>query len=451
MKYIILLLICINISNAQSWKQVKEIADDVYVHSIFYPKNDAKTMLVLADSIPIDKSNKSIFPSYFAQLIGYGYYQSNDGGVTFPTHNIMNNYIMLSMSETNDNKWIASVLEKNINKIGFSVDKGKTWDFESSECALPSKILNFLPLENSIVGAAVSTGYGYVESDNNFIGCERNDTLNVSIRDIKRLNNKIFFTSDDNAKGGVYFSNNLGDSWKKDQQGLSGLRINTVCPSPAYDVYNYVVCGADKYNIDKYEGAGIYISSDNGDTWKLQGASNAKVYDIEYHPKFPLLMVAACGTDGVFLSTNGGLVWSAMNTGLPEGFDVRYVSIPNKDISSDGYEIYLGVFGKGLWKSSGINFTLVSVDKYELNSLEITSVGPNPFENNFEMYLNSNTNELVDISIIDLKGETILERKDFINKGSNLLSFRNLDFNSGMYFLSVNSSQGIVNYKLIKK
>lgn len=451
MKYIILLLICLNISNAQSWKQVKEIADDVYVHSIFYPKSDANTMIVLADSIPIDKSNKSIFPSYFAQLIGYGYFQSNDGGKTFPTQNLMNNYIMLSISETNDNKWVASVLDKNINKLGYSNDKGKTWEFESSECVLSSKILNFIPLENKMIAGAVATGYGYIESDNNFINCKKNDTVNVSIRDIKRLNNKLFFASDDNAKSGVYFSNNLGDSWKKDQQGLAGLRINTVCPSPQYDYFNYVLCGADKYNIDSYVGAGIYISSDNGDTWKIQGANGAKVYDIEYHPKYPLLMVAACGEDGVFVSTNGGLVWTAINSGLPDGYDVRYVSIPNKELNNDGYEIYLGIFGKGLWKSNGIKPELTSINRNDLNQLDIVSLGPNPFDNHFDLYINSSIAEEVDVSIIDLKGEILLERKEYINNGTNLLNFNNITFDSGVYFLTLKSSQGILNYKLIKK
>ena len=451
MKYLIIFIISVYVADAQSWNQVKEIADDVYVHSIFYPKTDANTMIVLADSIPIDKSSKSIFPSYFAQLIGYGYMQSNDGGRTFPSQNIMNNYILLAMSETNDNKWVASVLEKNINKIGYSSDKGKTWEFESSDCVQSSKILNFVQLENKMIAGAVATGYGYIESDNNFLTCQKNDTINVSIRDIKKLNNKLYFVSDDNAKSGVYFSNNLGDNWKKDQQGLSGLRINTVCPSPVYEYFNYVLCGADKYSIDSYVGAGIYISSDNGDTWKLQGANGAKVYDIEYHPKFPLLMVAACGEAGVYISTNGGLVWSTMNTGLPEGFDVRFVSIPDKEVSSDGYEIYLGVFGKGLWKSNGIKPVLTSVEKNELNTLEIISVGPNPFDNNFDLYINSSIDELVEVTIIDLKGETLLERKDFIRKGINLLNFNNLTFNSGVFFLTVHSSQGIINYKLIKK
>ncbi len=436
---------------ANNWVQVPEIGEDVYVHSIFYPKNDASKVIVIADSIPIDRSAKSLFPSFFALLEGYGYFESNDGGSTFPNQNLMNNYIILSINESKDNEniWVCSAIERNISRIGFSTDKGATWDFASSECTTTSKILSFVNLPDKMLAGAVSTGFGLISSSDNFNNCQRNDTLNVSVRDIRLLGNRLYLASDDNAKTGAYFSSNLGDTWQKDAQGLNGLRINTICPSPAYQVFNYVLCGADRIFGDSYQGAGIYASSDNGSTWRLQGANNSRVYDIKYHPRFPLFMVAACGTNGVFISSNGGVSWTQYNSGLPEDFDVRFVSIPDKNISSNGYEIYLGVFGKGLWRAVGIQPELVSVENS--NEIERISVGPNPFNSMLDIYFNSEKAENVNVSIIDLRGETLFENNYFLNLGVNNINLNNLDFSTGLYFLSIQTSYGIFTSKIIKK
>ncbi len=440
--------------SSQSWIQVPEIADDVYVHSVFYPKNDNSKVIVIADSIPIDRSAKSMFPSYFALLEGYGYFESNDGGNTFPKQNLMDNLIVLTINESNDdeNLWICSAIEKNISKIGFSSDKGVTWDFQSSECSLTSKILNFVNLPDKILAGAVSTGFGIVSSDNNFSNCQRNDTVNVSVRDIRVLGNRLYLASDDNAKSGTYFSSNLGDLWRKDSQGLNGLRINTICPSPAYQMFNYVLCGADRVSGDSYQGAGIYVSTDNGSSWRLQGANNAKVYDIKYHPRFPLFMAAACGEDGVYISADGGITWSQYNDGLPENYDVRFVSIPDKDFNS-GYEVYLGVNGRGLWKSVGISPELVSVENNDGldNDYKSLTVGPNPFNDMIDIYFNSMKSESANISIIDLRGEILVEKEHFLTVGVNNINLNNLKFSSGIYFVSIKTSYGIFNSKVIKK
>lgn len=446
---LILLIIAVN-SYSQTWQQVNEIGDGTYVHSIFYPKSDPNKVVVLADSIPIDKSLKLIFPSYFALLTGYGYFESNDGGNTFPQQRIVDSRIFLSMTQAiNDpNKWIASTIDKNISSIGYSTDKGQTWDFETSDCDLSSKILNFIDVDSKMLAGAVSTGFGLVEGGNDFEMCDNNDTVNVSARDFKRHKNRLFMASDDNAKTGVYFSSNLGDSWSKDQSGLSGVRVNTVCPSPEYEFYKVVLCGGDRYQVDKYVGAGIFYSSDNGQTWKQQGAANAKVYDIEYHPKDPLFMLAACGESGLYISSNGGITWVQNNEGLPEGADVRYVSFPDKEKSNNGYEVYIGIFEKGLWKISNFNPTLTTV---ETNKEINVSIAPNPFENEFDIYYNSEINENVDFEIYSLEGEKVFSINKFVNIGENYINVSNINLSSGIYLLKINSQNGIKTIKLIRK
>lgn len=433
---------------SQNWQKVPEISTGIYVHSIFYPKSDANKVIVIADSIPIDKDLKNMF-SHFALLSGYGYFESTDGGASFSSQKSNGEKIFLAIGESpkEPNTWICSALDKGISKFGISTNKGTSWDFEKSQCNTSAKIINLINIGENVYGAGVGTGFGFIDGGDNFSNCRINDTLNASIRDIQMLNNKLFLASDDNAKPGVFYSTDLGVSWNKDQSGLSGVRVNTVCPSPAYEIHKVVVCGGDKYLVDQYVGAGIYYSSDNGATWNLQGAANTKVYDIKYHPKNPLLMVTACGKDGLYISPNGGINWEQFNNGLPESADVRRVSFPDKPKGSNGYELYIGLYGEGLWKTSNLNVTLTSVDKNITNNLK---VAPNPISDKIDVYFNSNISESVIIEIIDLQGENVYNMTKVVSEGENYINISNLNINTGVYLLKITSSIGTSTAKIIK-
>ncbi len=439
---------------SQNWQRIPEISTGTYVHSIFYPKSSPNNVIVIADSIPIDKDLKNMFPPYFAQLSGYGYFVSNDGGSSFPTQKIEGTKIFLALGESpkEPNTWICSAIDKNISKFGISTDKGTTWDFEKSQCNTNAKIINLINISDNIYGAGVSTGFGLINGGSDFMNCQVNDTLNASVRDIQMLNNKLFIASDDNAKPGVFYSTDLGITWNKDQSGLSGVRVNTVCPSPAYEIHKVVVCGGDKYLVDQYVGAGIFYSSDNGANWKLQGAANAKVYDIKYHPKDPLLMVAACGKDGLYVSQNGGINWEQFNNGLPDLADIRRVSFPDKAKGSNGYEMYIGIYGEGLWKTSNLNVTLTSVENNDnnYNNDNNLKVAPNPISDKIDLYFNSNISESVSVEIINLQGENIYNMTKVVSAGENYINISNLNINTGVYFLKITSNSGISTAKIIK-
>lgn len=449
MKFIVIFFLASFSLFGQTWQNVSEISENTFVHSIFYPSSDQDRIIVIADSIPIDKDLKLIFPSYFALLNGYGYFESIDGGKTFPNQKMSGTKMFLSMTESKDdpNIWIASTIDKNISSIGISSDKGETWDFDISECELSSKILNFITTENEILAGAVSTGFGVINGGTNFNTCANNDTLNVSVRDIRYFNNKIYLASDDNAKSGVYFSDDLGLSWRKDQSGLSGIRVNAVCPSPEYEFYKAVLCGGDKYQTDKYVGAGIFYSSDNGQTWKQQGAAGSIIYDIKYHPKDPLFILAAAGKDGIFVSTNGGLNWAQNNESLPEDADVRYISFPNKEKSNSGYEVYIGLYAKGLWKTTDFNPVLSSVETKSSNEMKVM---PNPIGSNFDIYVNSDINSKATIDIFSIEGERLFSREIMLSNGENYINIPDFNYSAGIYMLNLNTGNSIKTMKLIK-
>jgi len=68
----------------------------------------------------------------------------------------------------------------------------------------------------------------------------------------------------------------------------------------------------------------VYKSLDAAGQWQPanKGLPNARVYVLVMHPKNPLVLYAACGNDGLFMTKNGGASWSRLG-----GFGCHFISI----------------------------------------------------------------------------------------------------------------------------
>lgn len=103
--------------------------------------------------------------------------------------------------------------------------------------------------------------------------------------------------------GGVFLSENEGQSWTAINNGLSNLSITSLAISGTQ-----VFAGT--------QGGGVYMTEDNGSTWS---EANAGLTSLS------VLAMAVSGTTvfagtwdgGIFRSTDNGANWTAVNTGLP--------------------------------------------------------------------------------------------------------------------------------------
>ena len=81
----------------------------------------------------------------------------------------------------------------------------------------------------------------------------------------------------------------------------------------------------------------------------------------------------------------------------------------------------------------------------ENNSLSsFVSVYPNPFSDNITV--KNNTNELVEVSIVDLLGKTILIN----NSNSNTIVLNTNEIPQGIYFINVKTAKEKASYKIVK-
>jgi hypothetical protein len=118
--------------------------------------------------------------------------------------------------------------------------------------------------------------------------------------------------------GGIWLSENLGDSWRSIGDGLPSQIVGAVGWSSANGGTVVAISGDGTYGAGGYTGYGAFYSTDLGTTW-LQAAgipNGALGFSIEVDPTNPLEVYA--GTSfGLYRSTDGGKSYTNVN--LPTG------------------------------------------------------------------------------------------------------------------------------------
>ncbi|WCO00952.1 T9SS type A sorting domain-containing protein [Psychroserpens ponticola] len=267
----------------------------------------------------------------------------------------------------------------------------------------------------------------------------------------------------------VYKSTNGGNDWISISQDFGG-NLDHLKIAPSSSVYMYASRGSNLY---KTESGGIL------GTWSQLSGFSGSINSIAIHPTDPdKIAIATTDASKVFVSSNGGTTWDALLLNLP-GFSARalvwdhsannglylgmnygvfYINdtftewqpfsnnLPNViiselEINTADNKLYAATYGRGLWSSDLFDDTL-SVDDFELNSI---SMFPNPAKNQFS--LSWNKGEKVAIKVYNSLGKLM-----FYTKEQSLIDPFKIDtsqFNSGVYFVAVNSLNGVVTKKLI--
>ena len=99
---------------------------------------------------------------------------------------------------------------------------------------------------------------------------------------------------------------------------------------------------------------------------------------------------------------------------------------------------------------SVIRYSVVvrTISSDELTALRVV---PNPVIGNFSLAYQSAEKDRVTIQIRDITGRLVHTLKEDVNKGQNVIYIQNLpNWNSGVYFISVQNKEGIKQAKFIK-
>ena len=180
--------------------------------------------------------------------------------------------------------------------------------------------------------------------------------------------------------GGVWRTNDAGNSWENISDGYFGGSIGAVAVSEWDNNVIYVGGGEETVRGNVSSGSGLYKSTDAGITWESIGLKNSRhVARIRIHPKNPDLVYAAVMGDlyksseerGVYKSTNGGKTWTRVLFANKDAGAVDLTFDPNNPrilyastwrIRRTPYSLESGGEGSALWKSTdaGDNWTNIS-------------------------------------------------------------------------------------------
>lgn len=256
--------------------------------------------------------------------------------------------------------------------------------------------------------------------------------------------------------GGIFRSSDEGKSWKFDGGN------------------NYIVAVIKRFNDHAYIGQGTYAyrSTDNGQTWQnyIQHAPSSVMAFAESYTQNGNKNVIVGTLDGIYVSTDDGKSWKLVQNGQCNGLtsieNIVFVGFENtftgmataysvdngmtwkacdeglpvqinvRAITSDKEYVYIGTGDGVVWKRKLSDFGISSVSNLqEVNNLEIY---PNPANDNVRLSWQMDIDDNVEIILYNHLGQRILTLlNEFRNQGKNEIYFDTKILNSGTYFVKL--------------
>ena len=269
----------------------------------------------------------------------------------------------------------------------------------------------------------------------------------------------------------VYKSDNKGASWSLISQNF-GSNLDHLKIAPSNNLIMYAASGATFYN-----------TTDGGATnWAVKTAPGGSINSIAIHPSNPnIVAVATTASSKVRISQDGGSTWTTMNTSLPNfnalalvwdtntdnglylGMDygVYYIDdnftdwqpfsngIPNVIVNeleinhADG-KLYAGTYGRGLWATPTYEELLAVEGAQAVNTIQAY---PNPTQD--KLYVTLKQPEIGSLRLFNSQGK-LLQVHHAIPLGSRF----EMDLSTlarGVYFLRINTTQGVYTQKVLKQ
>ncbi len=124
------------------------------------------------------------------------------------------------------------------------------------------------------------------------------------------------------------------------------------------------------------------------------------------------------------------------------GLDLTQSRIPDGGPALSNYNVVLQPLTPGTFN--------VNVSVQEVEGFEQLSLYPNPTSNNFNLQWNSNSNELVQVRIIDIAGKAVYQNSHAISIGKNTIEMNAQTWASGYYTVELKVNDRIGRIKMMK-
>ncbi len=284
--------------------------------------------------------------------------------------------------------------------------------------------------------------------------------------------------------GSLYYSDDTGDSWTVifDDSDVSRISASPAQPQKLYlATKNGVMASEDGQNFDLINGPKpatrvvadphdanvVYAMSwrERGGLWKYDGSEWEKLHsddfiaDVTVHPDDPNIIAFVtddhpyhdeCYATGVYLSEDGGEIWSRQNNGLAVLRGGTITFNPH-----NGDQIVVGTGGRGYFVSGETDTRVVSQSTALVNTFELYPNVPNPFNPQTQLKFSLMAPSHMRICVFNVLGENLrtLKEGDFL-PGVHVLDWngkndRGQDVASGVYLVRFENDQHIRTQKVM--
>ncbi len=117
--------------------------------------------------------------------------------------------------------------------------------------------------------------------------------------------------------GGIWKTTDGGESWEPVDDFMANLAVASMVMNPISHSILYAGTGEGFYNIDALRGAGVFKSTDRGETWaQLPSTTSSDWYYVnrlDISPDGNVILAAT--QSGIWRSTDGGLTWTQVLVG----------------------------------------------------------------------------------------------------------------------------------------
>lgn len=114
------------------------------------------------------------------------------------------------------------------------------------------------------------------------------------------------------AAGGVWKSTDRGGSWRPVMDYENAIAIGSLAVDPNDPRIVYAGTGEPAFNFDTYAGAGLFKSTDAGESWTITGLTGVFAFSrVAVHPRDGNIVYAAAihNNSGFYRSTDAGRTW----------------------------------------------------------------------------------------------------------------------------------------------
>ncbi|MCF8309619.1 MAG: T9SS type A sorting domain-containing protein [Bacteroidales bacterium] len=355
-------------------------------------------------------------------VCGNKVYKSTDGGNSWDT--VYNHFNSIVFHPNPDTMYATLGLGSYSDGVYKSGNGGDSWSISGWMFRASSVMVPSYP-DGSVIAGSKGEGV-YESSDYGNTWTQMNDSLtNKNVLALEHINpgapdsGQIYLAG---TKGGIFYYPDTGEYWHKANPATDLPPVPAFSSDSTGDNLWAAIDGGS--NSD-----GMYKSEDYGETWDV---SEYWIFitDILVNPLNPNTVYAADSSGGVKMTTNGGMNWETINTGLDDSV-VYCLALSQADTS----KLYAGTL-------NGVYVMDFPNEVREISENNMT-VYPNPANDKLEIQLSKKAK----LEIRNARGQ-IIENLEMENTSTTLDITK---YASGIYLIKAETDEGIMVKKFIKE